>query len=229
MINIPMNESKALTLGGQPEVNRNNVNDVVFPQRSKNNQNTGVRLRKGQRQSLNSLIPNLKEIQVCLSWDFVGISYDLDVSAFLLGSNERVISDDWFVYYFQKVSPDNSVIYLQDSRDGKQDGDDEIIKVNFQKLDSRIQKIVFVVTINDEDNRGYNFSNVSNAVARVVDLSNNREVLRFELTDYYSNVRSMVIGEVYKKNNEWRFNPVGDGIEDNLYSLCGRYGVNVSD
>ena len=55
------------------------------------------------------------------------------------------------------------------------------------------------------------------------------ELSRFQLTDYYSNVTSMVVGELYRYNGTWKFNAVGDGVSKDLAGLCEMYGVNVAD
>jgi tellurium resistance protein TerD len=70
---------------------------------------------------------------------------------------------------------------------------------------------------------------VANAYVRVVDKTTGQEINRFELTDYYSNVTSMVVGELYRYNGAWKFNAVGDGVARDLAGLCEMYGVNVAD
>jgi len=186
-------------------------------------------LQKGQKTSLSQLNQKLDFIEVGLGWDLGpgGRGYDLDVEAFLLGASGKVLGDDWFVFYNQPVSPDGAVRLLQDSATGAGPGDDEIIQVRLSRLDPRVEKLAFIVTINEAQERGYNFSNVANAYVRIVDKSSGRELVRFQLTDYYASVCSMVVGEVYRYKDEWRFNPVGNGTGDDLAGLCVRYGVNV--
>lgn len=193
-------------------------------------QGQGVILKKGERTSLTKLNPNLDRVRVCLGWD-VGnnTSYDLDASAFLLGANGKVVGDDWFVYYNQPMSPDGAVKSLGDSRNGAGDGDDEVISVNLNQLNPQVDKIVFVVTINEALERGHNFGQIKNAYLRVVDESNNRELVRFNLTEFYSTVTSLMVGELYKKGGEVRFNPLGEGKNAmGLLELCQFYGVNVA-
>lgn len=190
----------------------------------------GVILSKGQKVSLTKLGGNLTEICVGLGWDLGpnGLGYDLDTEAFILGSNGRVIGDDWFVFYNQPASPDGSVVHSGDNKTGDGNGDDEVITINLTRLNSSVDKIVFVVTINEALQRGYNFSNIANAYVRVYDKITGRELVRFNLTDYYKEVTSMVVGELYKKSGEWRFNPVGNGVAKDLFGLCEMYGVNVA-
>lgn len=189
----------------------------------------GVHLKKGQKTSLTQMNPNLSEIQVCLGWDVLNQICDLDASVFMLGANNKVIGDDWFVFYGQPVSPDGSIIHQGDSRDGAGAGDDEIITIKLNQVNPQVQKIAFVVTINEALENHLNFSMVANAYVRVVDKSTGKELVKFMLTDYFANVTSMVVGEVYNKGGQWRFNPIGDGFAEDLAGLCGVYGVNVAD
>lgn len=235
MINIPNNTKPSLSLDTNsisntlnvgtssqvPKYNSNNINNVP-------NNSNGVILAKGEKVSLSKFNSKLDEIDVCLGWDASASGYDLDSEAFILGNNDLVLGDDWFVFYNQPSSPDGSIIHSGDNKTGVGDGDDEIIKIKLSRVNSNVSKIVFVVTINEAKQKGLNFSGVSNAFIRVVDKNQNRELVRFNLTDYYSNVTSMMVGELYKKNNEWRFNPIGNGTDDDLLGLCKRYGVNVA-
>lgn len=191
-------------------------------------QGNGVHLKKGQKVNLAQNGEVLSNIQVCLGWDLNNQACDLDASAFMLGADGRVLGDDWFVFYGQTTSPDGSIQHSGDSQ-GEGFGDDEIISINLQGVNPNCKKIVFVVTIDEALTKGLNFSMVSNAYVRVVNKMNNQELVRFTLTDYYANVTSMVVGEVYSHNGAWKFNAVGDGVAKDLAGLCEMYGVNVAD
>lgn len=192
-------------------------------------QGGGVHLKKGQKVALAGANGGqLSNIKVCLGWDILNQACDLDASAFMLGADGRVLGDEWFVFYGQTDSPDGSIHHSGDSQ-GEGAGDDETITINLNGVNPGVQKIAFVVTINEALERGLNFSMVSNAYVRVVDGTTGQELNRFQLTDYYANVTSMVVGEVYKHNGAWKFNAVGDGVAKDLAGLCAMYGVNVAD
>lgn len=197
------------------------------PVQQRPTQGGGVHLKKGQKIALGQNGAQLDTIKVCLGWDVLNNNCDLDASAFLLGSDNRVIGDDWFVFYGQTNSPDGSVVHSGDSN-GAGDGDDEIITINTRQINAGVQRIAFVVTIDEALQKGLNFSMVQNAYVRVVDNSGN-QLARFDLTDYYQNVTAMVVGELYLHNGQWKFNAVGDGVAKDLAGLCGMYGVNVAD
>lgn len=236
MINIPIqnNTKPPLDLFGgglnatQSQPVQQPIQQPVQP--TQRPQGNGVILAKGQKVSLSKMNPNLSILEVGLGWDLGpnGQGYDLDVEAFLLGQDGRVIGDDWFVFYNQPMSPDGSVKVGADSRNGAGVGDDETVTVDLNRLNQNVAKIMFVVTISEAKEKGYNFSNVSNAYVRILDKISNNELVKFNLTDYYSNVSSMMVGELYKHNGEWKFSPIGDGTSDDLEGLCIRYGVNVA-
>ena len=178
-------------------------------------------MQKGQKISLESKAPLLK-IKACLGWNVTNTSCDVDVSAFLLNANGKVLGDSWFVFYGQEQSPDKSTFFFIDSGAGR-----EIISVDLQKLNTQVQKIVFVLTINEALEKHLNFSMVKDAYIRIIDQASNQELASFQMDEYYSNVTSMMIGELYKHNNIWKFHAIGNGVARDLAGLCGLYGVSV--
>ncbi|MGF1540737.1 MAG: TerD family protein [Pleurocapsa sp.] len=188
-----------------------------------------VSLAKGQRVSLEKVAPGLTEIFVGLGWDTKitdgGYDFDLDASVFLLGGNEKLISDNHFIFYNNLIGPDpdTSVEHTGDNLTGEGDGDDEVIKINLQTLPSDVQKIVVVVTIHEAEQRGQNFGQVENAFVRIVDAKTNQEATRYDLTEDCSIETAMIMAEIYRKNGEWRVNAVGAGYQGGLQALLDRY------
>lgn len=202
----------------------------VMTQVKQRPQGNGVVLKKGQKVALNPANGGvLDAIEVGLGWDLGpnGQSYDLDVEAFMLGSNGKVLGDDWFVFYNQPLSPDGAVKCGADNQTGNGIGDDETINIRLSQVNAQVTKIVFIVTINEALVYGYNFSNVTNAYVRIVDKPSGQELIKFQLTDYYKEVCSMVVGELYRHNGTWKFNAVGNGTAQDLEGLCISYGVNI--
>lgn len=186
----------------------------------------GLSLVKGERVSLTKDNGNLNEIHVGLGWDVNqngGVDFDLDASVFMLGAGEKVENQKNFVFFNNLQSPDGSVRHTGDNLTGQGDGDDESIKVSLSKVPANVQKLVFTVTIYQARQRRQNFGQVSNAFIRIVDESTGAELLRFDLTEDYSHASSVIVGEIYRHNNEWKFNAVGNGIQDEIDGLVSRY------
>lgn len=178
-------------------------------------------MQKGQKVLLEG-IHSQSRIKVCLGWNTTNAACDVDVSAFMLNSAGRVVGDDWFVFYGQTQSPDGSTAFFMDNG-----ADREFITVDFSRLNPSVTKIVFVLTINEALQKRLNFSMLKDAYIRIMDSAGSREYVSFKMTEYYSNVTSMMIGEVYLHNNTWKFNAIGNGVARDLAGLCELYGVQT--
>ena len=66
-------------------------------------------IQKGQKVFLTKNTA-LSSIEAKLGWNVLNPLCDVDVSAFLLNNNGKVLNDDWFVFYGQDTSPDGSTI-----------------------------------------------------------------------------------------------------------------------
>ena len=192
-----------------------------------------VNLSKGQRVSLDK---GMKMALIGLGWDVNkydgGADFDLDASAFLLGANEKVRRDEDFIFYGNLDSTDGSVHHTGDNRTGEGEGDDEVLIIDFSKVPPDISKIAITVTIYEAKERGQNFGQVSNAYVRVARMANAQdmtgtEVLRFDLMEEFSVETALVVCEIYRHGDEWKFNAVGAGYSGGLAALCRAYGVNV--
>ena len=192
-----------------------------------------INLSKGQRVSLDK---GVRLALVGLGWDtnrYDGSAdFDLDASAFLLGANGKVRSDDDFIFYGNLQSKDGSVMHTGDNLTGEGDGDDETLFIDFSKVPADVQKIAITVTIYEAQERGQNFGQVSNAYVRVARRANENytvgtEELRYDLGEEFSIETALVVCEIYRQGADWKFNAVGAGYQGGLYALCKTYGVNV--
>ena len=166
-----------------------------------------------------------------LGWDvnqFDGADFDLDASAFMLGDNGKVPTQDEFVFYGNLKHKSEAVIHMGDNLTGEGDGDDEQIQVDLTKVPAGVSKIAFAVTIYDSDVRKQNFGQVSNAYIRIVDMDTNQEMIRYDLGEDFSIETAVVVGEIYQHNGEWKFNAIGSGFQGGLAALCGNYGIDVA-
>ena len=177
-------------------------------------------IQKGQKVPLTGPVG---QVDACLGWNSTDARCDVDVSAFLLGDNGKVIGDDWFVFYGQTESPDGSTVFELDGR-----SDQEVIRMALGRLNPAVKKIVFVLTINEAFEKKLHFGMLKDAYIRLLDHGSRKELVSFSMTDYYTNVISMMIGELYLYNGSWKFHGIGNGAAKDLAGLCELYGVQVS-
>ncbi len=178
-------------------------------------------VQKGQKAPLENGT-KLSAIRAAIGWNVINPACDVDVSAFLLNAQGKVIGDEWFVFYGQTESPDGSTIFHEDNG-----ADREYIHIDLNRINPEVKKIVFVLTINEAFEKQLNFSMIKDAYIRIMNESNNTELISFKMDEYYANVTSMMIGEVYLYNGFWKFNAIGNGVARDLAGLCELYGVQV--
>lgn len=190
-----------------------------------------INLQKGQKVDLTKTNPGLQNIIVGLGWDVNKYDgnqdFDLDACAFLLNAEGKAMTDKEMVFYGNKSSGNDSVVHSGDNLTGAGDGDDEQIKVNLALVPVNIEKIAFTITIYDADKRNQNFGQVSNAFVRFVNAGTGEELIRFDLGEDFSIETAIVAGELYRYNNEWKFNAVGSGYQGGLAALCRSFGLEI--
>ncbi len=190
-----------------------------------------VNLQKGQKISLTKSGSGLNKVMVGLGWDEArqtarGLRVlfsaapqpiDCDASAILCGDDGKIIGNkasDCCVYYGNLRHPSGAIVHQGDNLTGEGDGDDEQIMVDLSKLPQEIAKIVFVVNIYDANVRHQHFGMIQNAFIRLVNMSNGSEICKYNLTDNYSGMTGLVVGEIYRREGEWKFNAIGQGVSE---------------
>lgn len=105
-----------------------------------------------------------------------GGAIDLDASVIVFDSGRNDIDT---VFFRNLRSADGAIKHDGDNLTGEGDEDDEVIHVDLSRLDPRAAHLVFTVN----SFRGQTFSEVDNAVARLVDETNGREICSFTLKE----------------------------------------------
>ena len=190
-----------------------------------------ISLQKGQRVDLTKDRPSLKNVLIGLGWDINHYDgetdFDLDASAFMTKANGKVGNENDFIFYGNLNHVSGSVQHMGDNRTGEGDGDDEVIKVQLDKIPSDYDTISFTVTIYEAEKRLQNFGMVENAYVRLIDEDTGEELIRFDLTEDFSTETALVVAEIYKRDGQWKFAAIGSGYDGGLKALCKEYGIDA--
>lgn len=196
-----------------------------------------ISLVKGQKISLvKSAVGagggNLNKIMVGLGWDAVGggkgglfasvfntenADIDCDASVIFCGANGKVVGNsvnDFLVYFGNKKAFNGAVVHGGDNLTGEGEGDDEVIMVDLNKIPSQVHKIVFVVNIYSASSRKQHFGMIKNAFIRLVDCGTKKEICKYLLNEEYTGMEGMIVGEIYRRNDEWKFNAIGQPVRN---------------
>ena len=199
-----------------------------------------INLKKGEKINLTKDNSGLKSVMVGLGWDeatrgggFFGLKQakpiDCDASVILCGADGKVLDRNDIkkscVYFGNLRHESGAIVHQGDNLTGAGEGDDEQIMVDLSKVPANIEKMIFVVNIYDAQVRNQHFGMIQNAFIRLVDRAKGTEICRFNLTEDYSGMTGLVVGEIYRRGGEWKFNAIGQPVRDasRLMSLVNLY------
>jgi tellurium resistance protein TerZ len=186
-----------------------------------------INLTKGQRINLEKTNGNkLDHICVGINWgaiekkNWLGIAkkeaVDLDASCVLYNEQKNMLE---LVYFGNLISKDHSVMHSGDDLTGDMGGDDgldnEIITLDFSRLNPDVQYVAFVLN----SFRGHDFGTIPFASIRIYEGTAKRVNEVFATFDIangagFAGHVSMVMGVFYKRNGEWKFNAIGEPTKD---------------
>jgi len=184
-----------------------------------------INLNKGDRFDLSK---GLIKVGVGLGWEpnegESQFDFDLDASAFMLGANKKIPTDEFFVFYNNPASPDGSVASSgDDTTGGSSDGDDETLTVDLSKVDKRVEEIIFAVTIHEYDKRKQNFGQVRGSFIRIYNMVNGEEIAKYELNEDFSVETAVEFGRLYRNGGQWKFEAMGLGFKGGLQFLVNKF------
>jgi len=188
-----------------------------------------INLQKGQRISLSKEAPGLTKLMCGLGWDVAkpsggglfgafsnNVDYDLDSSVICLDENDKANNQGNVIYFSNLQHKSGAITHLGDNLTGAGDGDDEQILVNLNQIPAEISKLVFTVNIYNCLERKQDFGQVKNAFVRLVNISDNKEIARYNLSGQeYKGMTGMIMAEIYRHNNEWKMAAIGNGVKVN--------------
>ncbi|MGW3285825.1 TerD family protein [Streptomyces sp. NPDC001002] len=147
-----------------------------------------------------------------------GPGLTFDISCFGLDADERLSDDQYFVFFNQPKTPEESIQLL-----GAQAGDTESFRVTLDRIPAKIHKLSFTATI---DGAGQ-MSQVAPGYIRIV--AGGDEVARYSFNGAeFSTERAVMLGDFYLKD-VWRFAAVGQGFDGGLDALLKNFGGEVAE
>jgi tellurium resistance protein TerD len=182
-------------------------------------------ITKGEKVDLGKAVaeaggPTLGKVRIAAGWDVRqgdGPEVDLDVVVLGCNANGTAVSEDWRIYFNNKVSPAGAISHGGDNLTGAGAGDDEVVTANLTALPAEVESLEIYVTLYEaKDRGGLNFGLVNNAFVRIVDDSTGTELCRFDLSEDAGATTSLHFAKVYRNNGTWAFKALGTGLKVEL-------------
>lgn len=138
-----------------------------------------------------------------------------DISSFRLYADGKTKDDPDFIFYGQKSNDDNTVNLVNE-------GLQTVFNVDLLRLKADVQRIAFTATV--DEGTIVNLGTVSISVAQGADVLVKADVPMDGRTE-----AALILGEIYRRNSEWKFRFISQGFNGGLAPLAEHFGVDIDD
>ncbi|MEU9096242.1 TerD family protein [Streptomyces sp. NPDC048361] len=176
---------------------------------------------KGANVGLSALSENADSVIVSLSWNSPNGEGDADVSVLLLGPNGRVRDNADFFFYNNPAAADGTVQLLGVTP--SENGSEDRIRLDLAAIPGDVDRVIVAAS----RHRRAHFGELENIRLVVADGSGDG-LLGFSI-DGASTESAFVFGEVYRRENAWKFRAIGQGYDSGLAGLATDYGIEIDE
>ncbi|MGW7276706.1 TerD family protein [Streptomyces sp. NPDC054844] len=149
---------------------------------------------------------------------------DIDASALLLGPDDRVRSDEDFVFYNQPRHPSGQVWRLGKKR--VDEGLTDTIQTDLSRVEPSVGRILLVASAD-----GVAFDRVRSLRILLHDATaaDAEPLAYFDVKPETGQETALICGELYRRGDGWKFRALGEGYSNGLKGLATDFGISVDE
>ncbi|MFF7826373.1 TerD family protein [Streptomyces rochei] len=149
---------------------------------------------------------------------------DVDASALLLGPDDRVRSDEDFVFYNQPRHPSGQVWRLGKKRVAE--GLTDTIQTDLAGVEASVGRILLVASAD-----GVAFDRVTSLRILIHDAAaaDAEPLAYFDVKPETGQETALICGELYRRGEGWKFRALGEGYSNGLKGLATDFGISVDE
>ena len=139
-----------------------------------------------------------------------------DISSFRLYDSGKVRGDADMVFYGQKQNDDSTIQMISD-------GSNSAFTVDLSRMRSDVQRIAFTATAEQ---------NAQITSLRSLEIQvevNGQPVVRGPVELQGRSEAALILGELYRRNQEWKFRFISQGFNGGLQPLAEHFGVDIDN
>ncbi len=175
-------------------------------------------ISKGQRLPLSSLFAGAVPSEVQIGLQINGLSAALDFACFGLDAQQKLADDRYMTFYNQPKTPCGGVELAVPT------GDQAGFLCRLDRLPASIDRLAFTVAI---DGNGV-MQQIRSGHLRF--LQGGKEHARFAFSGLdFQAEKALMLGELYRKDDGWRFSATGQGFNGGLAALVRHFGGDVAE
>lgn len=175
---------------------------------------------KGANVGLASLSEDVGSVIVSLAWCSATGAGDADVSVLLLDANGKTRNEEDFVFYNNPTTADGSVQLL--GKSPTVGGSKDRISLDLVAMAPGVERVVLAASRYGTGK----FGDLDDLRLEIADRTG-EVLLGFSISAGAES--AFVFGELYRRNDEWKFRAVGQGYETGLAGLATDFGIDVDD
>lgn len=168
------------------------------------------------------------DFEISVRWKLKSSAIDeIDVSAFVLTASGKVASDDDMIFYGQRADKSGSVRLTDTNRVAPGGTNESSFEFDLRRLPASADKVAITGTINDAQAKRVSFTDVASLVVSVIRAGTT--AVTFDVPVNGMSEAALILGELYKRNGQWKFRAVGQGFNGGLKPLAEGFGVKIDD
>ena len=164
-----------------------------------------MELASGQNAPLNS---NRTELRLTYTTR-TGFSSDIDASAFLLGTDDKVLGDSSMIFFNQPRNENGSIEMTVSPGNA-------LFRMDLSSLPSAVSKVAIALVIDGRD-----------TVEGLSSLSMVVGDMRYDVPLAGRKEKALIIGQVYRHQGQFKIRAIGQGFDGGLHPLAVHFGVDV--
>ena len=169
-------------------------------------------------------------VRAVLCWTAAPDVPDVDASALLLADDDRVRSDEDFVFYNQPRHPSGAVWRLGKRR--LPEGLTDAIQADLAGLEPQVRRILLVASTDElpfERVPSLRIDLYDTSGADATGATEGAPVATFEVQPETGAETALICGELYRRGEGWKFRALGEGYSNGLVGLATDFGISVDD
>jgi tellurium resistance protein TerD len=160
--------------------------------------------------------------RICVNLPFFGNGIDLDLVAFALNENDKIISDEHFIFFNNLQSPEKSI---ELSSWDPINNSDESMKINLSILPETCKSIrIYVTNSSDQIQENiFDLNSINNIDFGIYDLRDNAEINKYNIPCDFQVEKGVELIIISKENNSWQIICSGKKTKSGLKELVEIY------
>ena len=174
-----------------------------------------MQLIRGQKLKLSDVLNNSLSFSLATT---IPSNLNLDIALFGLDSEGKLSNEAYMIFYNQPQSPCGSLKLSQN------DGQIVSFDINVATLTPQIERLVLTLTIDGHQT-------MAQLPAMAINLQSQQQTVASFPIDgsMFQQEKALMALELYKKDNIWRMNAVGQGFNGGLAALIKHFGGEVAE